>query len=193
MAPRFPSAELVQHAADLLPHIAGGPVGPDAEISEGPRREIVVSPGVIRVRTRDYARAERRHERGGGAAPQEHRHGDHLGGRRAEPLPTRGTITGWTRPPRTVPQRPGLICVKRRHRLRFPARYYLPQLPGLTRLSLAEQATSDQRVRREGESASRSGRRVQGGALGVSSRRLTQLAEEVERTLSTHDRLCHPV
>jgi hypothetical protein len=92
--PAFPSAELVQHAADLIPHIAGG--SPDY-LTEGPRWEIVVSPGVFRVRTRDWAKAERRHER------QVERHLKNSDmdvtweGDVPEPLPTRGTITGWTR------------------------------------------------------------------------------------------------
>ncbi|MGI8815954.1 MAG: rolling circle replication-associated protein [Pseudonocardia sp.] len=92
----FPSAELVQHAADLLPHI-GSNGGRGAEISEGPRWEIVVSPGVIRVRTRDYARAERRHER----EVERHRKDIDMDatweGEMPESLPTRGAITGWTR------------------------------------------------------------------------------------------------
>jgi hypothetical protein len=60
--PRFPTPELVLAAADLLPSIRE-PSGRDAELAEGPRWEIVVSPGAVRVRTRDYARADRAHER----------------------------------------------------------------------------------------------------------------------------------
>jgi hypothetical protein len=60
--PRFPGAELVGAAADLLPSITPA-AGSAAELGEGPRWEIVVSPGVLRVRTRDYAKAERTHER----------------------------------------------------------------------------------------------------------------------------------
>jgi hypothetical protein len=45
-------------AADLLPSIRESG-GRDATLGEGPRWEVVVSPGVIRVRTRDYGRAER--------------------------------------------------------------------------------------------------------------------------------------
>src|SRR5690349_9900612 len=55
--PAFPSAELVGAAADLLPS-KPETGGRTSTLSEGPRWEIVVSPGVIRVRTRDYARAE---------------------------------------------------------------------------------------------------------------------------------------
>jgi len=59
---RFPGPELVGAAADLLPSVQP-PNGRAAQITEGPRWEIVVSPGVLRVRTRDYARAERTCER----------------------------------------------------------------------------------------------------------------------------------
>ncbi len=96
--PRFPTAELVHAAADLLPTIREQ-TGRDVEMAEGPRWEIVVSPGVIRIRTRDYARAERAHER----AVRRHqadvdmavtylREGDDV----PEPLPTRGTIYAWS-------------------------------------------------------------------------------------------------
>lgn len=91
--PAFPSAELVQHAADLIPHIA---VEAGA-LAEGRRWEIVVSPGVFRVRTRDYARAERTHER---AVERRRKDSDIAAtweGDMPEPLPTRGTITAWTR------------------------------------------------------------------------------------------------
>ncbi|WP_300008181.1 hypothetical protein [Pseudonocardia sp.] len=85
-------------AADLLPSITEQS-GRDAVIGEGPRWEIVVSPGVIRVRTRDYARAERTHER----QLRHHQAGvDIRAGYLAEgrdvpePLPTRGTICAWS-------------------------------------------------------------------------------------------------
>jgi len=87
----------VHHAADLIPHIAGGPVGKGSEIGEGPRWEIVVSPGRFQVRTRDYARVERTHER----AVHRHRKEVDIAARWAgdlpDPLPTRGTIIAWTR------------------------------------------------------------------------------------------------
>lgn len=86
-------------AADLLPSISEQ-TGRDAVLGEGPRWEIVVSPGVIRVRTRDYARAERTHER-----QLQHRQADvdmaaaflTNGDEVPEPLPTRGTIYAWSR------------------------------------------------------------------------------------------------
>ena len=91
--PVFPSAELVQHAADLIPHIAAEQ---SDVLAEAPRWEIVVSPGVFRVRTRDYARAERTHER----AIERHRKNVDVAaaweGDLPEPLPTRGTIVAWT-------------------------------------------------------------------------------------------------
>lgn len=95
--PSFPSAELVQHAADLIPHITADAVGEHGVLTEGPRWEIVVSPGVFRVRTRDYARAERTHER----AVERHRKQIDVAatweGDMPDALPTRGTITAWTR------------------------------------------------------------------------------------------------
>jgi hypothetical protein len=60
--PAFPGPELLGAAADLLPSIQDAS-GRSATLSEGPRWEVVVSPGVIRVRTRDYTRAERASER----------------------------------------------------------------------------------------------------------------------------------
>jgi RNA polymerase subunit RPABC4/transcription elongation factor Spt4 len=91
--PSFPSPELVQHAADLIPHIK-----PEAgDLCEGPRWEIVVSPGAFKVRTRNYARAEQTYER----AVERHRKQIDVAaaweGEIPDPPPTRGTITGWTR------------------------------------------------------------------------------------------------
>jgi hypothetical protein len=94
--PTFPGADLVQHAADMLPSIREAS-GRDAVLTEGPRWEIKVSPGTIRIRTRDYARAERAHERGV--------HRDIVaadiaatwgGGDLPEAVSTRGTITAWS-------------------------------------------------------------------------------------------------
>lgn len=96
--PAFPTPELVHAAADLLPSVREAS-GRDVKLGEGPRWEVVVSPGVIRVRTRDYARAERTHER------QLHRHQAAVdmavtylrdGEDVPEPLPTRGTIYAWS-------------------------------------------------------------------------------------------------
>jgi len=96
--PRFPGPELVGAAADLLPAVQPAS-GRHAEIVEGPRWEIVVSPGVLRVRTRDYAKAERTYER-----QQRHRRIDadmavawlREGEDVPEPLTTRGAITAWS-------------------------------------------------------------------------------------------------
>lgn len=60
--PTFPDAELVGAAADLLPAIRETG-GRDATLSEKPRWEVVLSAGVIRVRTRDYAKIDRNCQR----------------------------------------------------------------------------------------------------------------------------------
>ncbi len=87
----------MQHAADLIPHVTAGAVGPDSVLTEGPRWEIVVSPGVFRVRTRDYARGERTHERAVDRRRKDSEIAATWEGEIPEPLPTRGTITAWTR------------------------------------------------------------------------------------------------
>jgi len=96
--PRFPGPELVGAAADLLPAVQPTS-GRHAEIAEGPRWEIVVSPGVLRVRTRDYAKAERSYERqqrrrriDADMAVAWLREGEDV----PEPLTTRGAITAWS-------------------------------------------------------------------------------------------------
>jgi hypothetical protein len=96
--PAFPGADLVGAAADLLPSIreAGGRNG---TLGEGPRWEVVVSPGVIRVQTRDYAKSERGSER-----REAHRRAGvdmaatFLADDKEVPelLPTRGTIIAWS-------------------------------------------------------------------------------------------------
>jgi hypothetical protein len=95
--PSFPSPELVHHAADLIPHISADLVGEDSLLTEGPRWEIVVSPGVFRVRTRDYARAERTHERAVARHRKDVDVAANCNGDVPDALPTRGTITAWTR------------------------------------------------------------------------------------------------
>jgi len=85
-------------AADLLPAVEPAS-GRHAEIGEGPRWEIVVSPGVLRVRTRDHARAERTYERqqrrrriDADMAVAWLREGEGV----PELLTTRGAITAWS-------------------------------------------------------------------------------------------------
>jgi hypothetical protein len=58
--PAFPSTELVDQAAALLPAIHEA-VG--QELTEGPRTYIRIGPGVVEVRSRDFARADRAWER----------------------------------------------------------------------------------------------------------------------------------
>ncbi|MGD9526847.1 MAG: hypothetical protein AB7L91_14935 [Dehalococcoidia bacterium] len=87
----------MHHAADLIPHITDGPAGEGSEIAEGPRWEIVVSPGKFQVRTRDYARAERRYEREVDRRRKRIDVAATWEGDLPDPLPTRGTITAWTR------------------------------------------------------------------------------------------------
>jgi hypothetical protein len=59
--PRFPSAELVDQAAALLPRVVRERRQPTLE--EGPRPFIRIGPGVLEVRSKDYARADRTAER----------------------------------------------------------------------------------------------------------------------------------
>lgn len=59
-SPAFPSADLVDQAADLLPRIVRARRAAQAE---GPRPFIRVGPGVVEVRSKDYARADRTAER----------------------------------------------------------------------------------------------------------------------------------
>lgn len=64
--PRFPTAELIGHAADLVPRMdTPAHRAPDTRghgIAEGPQWQIVIGPGVVRVQARDLASPERTHE-----------------------------------------------------------------------------------------------------------------------------------
>jgi hypothetical protein len=96
--PAFPGPELVGAAADLLPSIQDAS-GRSVTLSESPRWEVVVSPGVIRVRTRDYARAERAIERRRAHDRAEANMAATFlaeGKEVPELLPTRGTIVAWS-------------------------------------------------------------------------------------------------
>lgn len=97
--PAFPGAELVGAAADLLPSVRESG-GRGVVLGEGPRWEVVVSPGVLRVRTRDYARVERSGERrearrraGVDIAATFLAEGEEV----PELRPTRGTVVAWSR------------------------------------------------------------------------------------------------
>lgn len=97
--PRFPSAELVSEAADLVPSIRQA-AGPESVVREGPHWEITVAPGMVSVRSRDYARMERAAERQVQAhrvtVDQLARHVVETGDMPADPKPTR-EIVGWSR------------------------------------------------------------------------------------------------
>jgi hypothetical protein len=60
--PSCPSPQLVAVAASMFPAIREA-AGPTAIETEGPRWEIVIAPGAIQVRTRDWARGSRYQER----------------------------------------------------------------------------------------------------------------------------------
>lgn len=66
-SPRFPTAELVSLAVDAIPREAMPThqvtSGPGLGTAEGPQRQVVVGPGVIRLRGVDLAAAERTAER----------------------------------------------------------------------------------------------------------------------------------
>ena len=102
-SPRFPSTELVEQAAALVPQVRQAS-GRGSEIAEGPHWEFSVAPGMVSVRSKDYARAERTHERQVKAhratVDQLARHlvdtGEHL----EDPEPGR-VITGWSRKSRS--------------------------------------------------------------------------------------------
>lgn len=95
-SPSFPSADLVNQAAGLLPRVPQRP----AWLTEGPRPFLRVGPGVVEVRSKDYARAERtadrlahRHELAvAELAAYFEEHGEFP----EDPEPTR-TITEWSR------------------------------------------------------------------------------------------------
>lgn len=61
--PQFPSPELVDQAAALLPRVREALEQEQGDLTEGPRAYIRIGPGVVEVRAKDYARAERAAER----------------------------------------------------------------------------------------------------------------------------------
>lgn len=98
-SPRFPSPDLVAQAADLMPQVLRES-GPGSQLREGPQWLFSVAPGMVSVRSKDYARAERTHERqvSGHRAfvDQLARSLIDNGEFPADPEPTR-EITGWSR------------------------------------------------------------------------------------------------
>ena len=94
--PRFPGAELVGAAADLLPAVQPT-TGRTSEIAEGPRWEIVVSPGVVAgphhaKAERSYERQQRRRRIDADMAVARLREGEDV----PELLSTRGAIVAWS-------------------------------------------------------------------------------------------------
>lgn len=129
-APKFPSAELVGQAADMLPAVRHA-VGQDAEVREGPHWHISVAPGAVSVRSKDYARAERTHERQ--VRAQQH-DVDWLaadladkGDFPADPPSTR-EITGWSRKSRSN-------MVERLCELDYTALFPAGRLPAMVTLT----------------------------------------------------------
>lgn len=102
--PRFPSRDLVAEAAGLVPSVRQA-AGPDAELAEGPHWEFTVAPGMVSIRSKDYARQERTHERQVKAdratVDQLVRYLVEEGDFPADPTPTR-EITGWSRKSRAA-------------------------------------------------------------------------------------------
>lgn len=62
-APAFPSPELIDEAAALIPMARQAANLREHLLTEGPRPYIRIGPGVVEVRSQDYARAERAAER----------------------------------------------------------------------------------------------------------------------------------
>lgn len=122
-SPDFPTGELVDAAADFLPsvptharttaHVGGPQYAPDGtqtgeyrlawagyEHPEGPSWYLAVSPGTVQVLTRDEARRERRENRQLDDRAYADAVATFLGeedGEVPEPVPTRGSITEWSR------------------------------------------------------------------------------------------------
>ena len=125
-SPAFPSPELVDAAAALLPAVreeAG-------RLAEGPRWELTVGPGMFAVATRDWARAERTAER-----QTEARRKDvdlavahHLATGEWSDPPPRAPITGWSRKSRAR-------MVRRLCELDYTPLYAAGRLPAMVTLT----------------------------------------------------------
>ncbi|WP_018332426.1 rolling circle replication-associated protein [Actinomycetospora chiangmaiensis] len=94
--PAFPSPELVDAAAAILPAVREEP----GTLAEGPRWELTVGPGIFQVACRDWARRERTEERARSARVKDV---DALvaafvaTGEWPAPPPPRSAITSWSR------------------------------------------------------------------------------------------------
>jgi hypothetical protein len=98
--PQFPSADLVDAAAALIPAVRER----TGTLTEGPRWEFIIAPGALQVRTRDWAKRERSAAR----EQQQHRtDSDQLAGwmKQTGRFPTDSTptreITSWSRSSRS--------------------------------------------------------------------------------------------
>lgn len=97
--PDFPSVEMVDQAAALIPRLRESLAG-DTLVGEGPRPYIRFGPGVVEIRSKDYARADRTAQRAVDRHALEvesltaylQEHGDFP----PDPLPSR-EVTGWSR------------------------------------------------------------------------------------------------
>ncbi len=126
-SPAFPSPELVDAAAALLPAIRE-----DAgTLAEGPRWELTVGPGMFAVGTHDWARAERTEERQRDVhrkdvdlAVAQHIATDEWGLN----LPPRSPITGWSRRSRSR-------MVRRLCELDYTPLYAAGRLPAMVTLT----------------------------------------------------------
>lgn len=97
--PSFPRTDLLDAAASLVPAVREA-AGPTSVMAEGPRWEVVIAPGAVQVRTKDWARHDRTEQRNG---ERDRKTADQLGAWTiaegefpADPDPTR-VITGWSR------------------------------------------------------------------------------------------------
>lgn len=126
-APAFPSPELVDAAAAMLPAIREEP----GTLAEGPRWELTVGPGVFAVACRDWARRERTVERARAAHVKDvdAAVAAHIAtGEWPEPPTPRTAITSWSRKSRAN-------MVRRLCELDYTPLYASGRLPAMVTLT----------------------------------------------------------